>query len=250
MSTRRGGGGGGGGGSVSTGTGGTATTSTPRSSVNMGGNKQNTDTSTMGGYSMSGNTAGGASIEYSSAPVTHRGGMGGMGGMGGGGMDISLSSRGGGTPKYHYNNNNNNNNMSSTSIIPPPINMTNSQYYDSRNGNGGGGTWLQFCCECYDPRREMLEYDYALDEKNDAAGNATANVASQQAPPRTRARGEYYIDSYNDQPWSWTFGTAEKVRHAKKKSSSSSSLSILVLFHIRISYRPLALCQSSFFALV
>lgn len=55
----------------------------------------------------------------------------------------------------------------------------------------------QLCCfECYSPAKERLEYDYS--DPN-------------QAYPRIRERGEYYIDSYNDQPWSWTFGTGENV---------------------------------------
>ena len=162
---------------------------------------------------MSGNTtAGGASIEYSSAPVTHHhGGGGGMMG-GGGGMDSSFNN-------YHYNNNNN---MSSTSIIPPPMNTANSQY---QYGNGQG--WLQFCCECYDYKKEYLEYDYALvDEKNTGNPSAPPQQQQQQAHPRIRARGEYYIDSYNDQPWSWTFGTAEKVSKKKDDESKAKGLSL------------------------
>lgn len=40
---------------------------------------------------------------------------------------------------------------------------------------------------------EYLDYDY-----NDPASE-----------PKIRNRGEYYIDSYNDQPFSWSIGTAE-----------------------------------------
>ncbi|GKY90734.1 hypothetical protein MPSEU_000046600 [Mayamaea pseudoterrestris] len=56
------------------------------------------------------------------------------------------------------------------------------------------------CLNCYNYRSEVLEYDYS--RVNDA-------TSSSQPFPRIRSRGEYYIDSYNDQPWSWTFGTHE-----------------------------------------
>lgn len=59
-----------------------------------------------------------------------------------------------------------------------------------------------WCCECYDPSKELLEYDYSN----------TNPHKDPSAFPRIRERGEYYIDSYNDQPWSWTFGTHERVR--------------------------------------
>mmetsp|Transcript_18118 Transcript_18118/g.34379 ORF Transcript_18118/g.34379 Transcript_18118/m.34379 type:complete len:392 (-) Transcript_18118:33-1208(-) len=57
-----------------------------------------------------------------------------------------------------------------------------------------------WCCECYDPSKELLEYDYTDQNPNKDAS----------AFPRIRERGEYYIDSFNDQPWSWTFGTHER----------------------------------------
>jgi hypothetical protein len=67
--------------------------------------------------------------------------------------------------------------------------------------------WLEpetrnWCCECYDPSKEMLEYDYS-------SGTSSKDPSSF---PRIRERGEYYIDSFVDQPWSWTFGTHERVR--------------------------------------
>ena len=59
-------------------------------------------------------------------------------------------------------------------------------------------------CDCeYDPVSERLEYDYTYDEV--AKGKP-------QAMPRIRERGEYYIDSWNGEPWSCTFGTNEEVR--------------------------------------
>lgn len=58
-------------------------------------------------------------------------------------------------------------------------------------------------CNCqYDPRRERLEYDYNYDET--AKGKP-------QPMPRIRERGEYYVDSWNGQPWSCSFGTNEEV---------------------------------------
>jgi len=58
-------------------------------------------------------------------------------------------------------------------------------------------------CDCqYDPKGEKLEYDYNYDET--AKGKP-------QPMPRIRERGEYYIDSWNGQPWACTFGTNEEV---------------------------------------
>jgi hypothetical protein len=62
-------------------------------------------------------------------------------------------------------------------------------------------TW---CLECYNPRSELLEYDYTYDE--------TLSNRPPQPMPRIRERGEPYVDSYNDMPWSWSFGTHESVR--------------------------------------
>lgn len=59
------------------------------------------------------------------------------------------------------------------------------------------------CIECYKPSREMLEYDYTYD---DVSGKKPP-----QSYPRIRERGEFYIDSFNGEPWSCSFGTAEKV---------------------------------------
>ena len=62
------------------------------------------------------------------------------------------------------------------------------------------------CFECYSPGREVLEYDYTYDDVN--------GKKPPQNYPRIRERGEYYIDSYNSEPWSCSFGTAETVRNA------------------------------------
>ena len=59
------------------------------------------------------------------------------------------------------------------------------------------------CIEIYKPSRELLEYDYLYD---DVSGKKPP-----QSYPRIRERGEFYIDSYNGEAWSFSFGTAEKV---------------------------------------
>ena len=82
-------------------------------------------------------------------------------------------------------------------------------------------TWTFFCCELHDAKKEMLEYDYT---RGDKGPNGQT-----QAYPRIRARGEYYIDSYNDQPWSWTFGTHEKVCSRCWQSSSLWTMLLLTM---------------------
>lgn len=58
-------------------------------------------------------------------------------------------------------------------------------------------------CDCqYDPRGEKLEYDYNYNE---------AQKGKPQPMPRIRERGEYYVDSWNGESWSCTFGTNEEV---------------------------------------
>ena len=64
------------------------------------------------------------------------------------------------------------------------------------------------CIECYKPSRENLKYNYEYDDIN---GKKPA-----QAYPRIRERGEFYIDSFNGEPWSCSFGTAEKVSKENK----------------------------------
>lgn len=86
-----------------------------------------------------------------------------------------------------------------------------------------------WCCECYDPSKELLEYDYTN----------TNPVKDASAFPRIRERGEYYIDSYNDQPWSWTFGTHERVRGCGNLLALS--------FCLRISFSNLVLsCRMAY----
>ena len=75
------------------------------------------------------------------------------------------------------------------------------------------------CIECYSPGREVLEYDYTYDDTNGSK--------PPQGYPRIRERGEYYIDSYNGEPWSCTFGTTERVRCCFIYGSPLFSLEIL-----------------------
>ena len=64
---------------------------------------------------------------------------------------------------------------------------------------------LRKCCGCkYNPSAERLEYDYSRDKAK--------NGAKPQPLPRIRQRGQYYIDSFNGESWSCSFGTNEEVR--------------------------------------
>ena len=64
-------------------------------------------------------------------------------------------------------------------------------------------------CLCCDrgEKLEYLDYDYTYDD-------TTPGKRKPQPYPRIRERGEYYIDSFNDQPWACTFGTGEHVSMA------------------------------------
>lgn len=54
------------------------------------------------------------------------------------------------------------------------------------------------CGPCGVSNSEYLEYDYSKSNNKQCI--------------RVRERNEYYIDSFNDQPLSWTCGTNEYVR--------------------------------------
>ena len=83
------------------------------------------------------------------------------------------------------------------------------------------GTFCGLCSE-YDLHAETLEYNYVIEAAAVAAAvnSSTATggklqqqpLISSQPLPRIRARGEYYIDTFNDEPWSWSMGTNEQVR--------------------------------------
>ena len=68
-------------------------------------------------------------------------------------------------------------------------------------------SWASCGC-CASETLEYLDYDYTYDD-------VSAGSKSRKPPqpyPRIRERGEYYIDTFNDQPWACTFGTGEHVR--------------------------------------
>jgi len=63
-------------------------------------------------------------------------------------------------------------------------------------------TCLRISCGCeYNPSTDRLEYDYTYDDAN--------HQNKPQPLPRIRQRGEYYVDSYNGESWSCSFGTDE-----------------------------------------
>ena len=68
---------------------------------------------------------------------------------------------------------------------------------------------LRTVCGCqYNPLTDRLEYDYNYDD--------AAHQNKPQPLPRIRKRGEYYVDSFNGESWSCTFGTHEEVRQTHK----------------------------------
>jgi hypothetical protein len=69
---------------------------------------------------------------------------------------------------------------------------------------GAGFSMVCGVCECYNINKELLDYDYSNPQDS--------KILKPSSIPRHYERGEYYIDTYNDQPWSWTFGTHELVR--------------------------------------
>jgi hypothetical protein len=87
-----------------------------------------------------------------------------------------------------HNNGNSNNNKSAA-----PQSTT----------TGSSSNTVCFCCD-REPL-EYLDYDYTYDD-------TTAGKRKPQPYPRIRERGEFYIDTFNDQPWACTFGTWEHVR--------------------------------------
>ncbi len=63
---------------------------------------------------------------------------------------------------------------------------------------------LRTVCGCqYNPLTDRLEYDYNYDD--------SAHQNKPQPLPRIRKRGEHYVDSFNGESWSCTFGTHEEV---------------------------------------
>mmetsp|Transcript_18085 Transcript_18085/g.27958 ORF Transcript_18085/g.27958 Transcript_18085/m.27958 type:complete len:385 (-) Transcript_18085:2713-3867(-) len=78
----------------------------------------------------------------------------------------------------------------------------NQQQLQYRGNRPMGSAFCRSCCgRDYEPISEKLEYDYTHD---DSTGKPP------QAFPRIRSRGERYVDSYNDQPWTCSMGTNEE----------------------------------------
>ena len=93
-----------------------------------------------------------------------------------------------------------------------------------RNGMIGERTKEDYCGCHYDPKAERLEYDYTYDD--------TAHGKKPQPLPRIRQRGEYYIDSYNGDSWSCSFGTNEEVRSVS--SFFKNPFNVFLLIHFLI----------------
>jgi hypothetical protein len=115
----------------------------------------------------------------------------------------------------------------------PTVN-TNTMLYSNNSmsgrGVGNGGTlkqppidhmmmlnWQNFCglCSVYDLKSETLEYNYVIEAAANAKVSDPLERRQSQPYPRIRSRGEYYIDTYNDEPYSWTMGTHEQVSFCK-----------------------------------
>jgi hypothetical protein len=113
---------------------------------------------------------------------------------------------GGPYTNIHHNNNNNNNNNTDVSG-GGGANHDNKIYDNSflESANNGFQTHCG-CLECYHPAAETLDYDYTAANANDGSSSS-----SKTPHPRIRERGEFYLDSFNDQPWSWSVGTNEMV---------------------------------------
>jgi hypothetical protein len=96
--------------------------------------------------------------------------------------------------------------------------MQNNNNNNNINTNNSSSSTSKICtdayqCMCLVPvyphyKQEYLEYNYH------PSYNSTTNesTAASSSNVRIRHRGEYYIDSYNDQSKSFTFGTNENVR--------------------------------------
>lgn len=100
-------------------------------------------------------------------------------------------------------------------------------------------TWTNMCgcCPANDFRKETLEYNYALEQQQQSTAASNGDVIKKpiQPYPRIRTRGEYYIDTFNDEPWSFTMGTNELVSNKKMiYHTMSSSTSMECLPHLEI----------------
>ena len=91
-----------------------------------------------------------------------------------------------------------------------------------RRKAGTGSSSSCGCCKAGYDSSEYLEYNYSY-------------VGTTQPLPRCRERGEYYIDSFNDQPWSWTFGTGELVSFRMRFCCSPWVLALMMLIYLILS---------------
>jgi len=78
--------------------------------------------------------------------------------------------------------------------------------YDDHEGMSsaaGSRSCLRSACGCeYDPVVENLDYDYGYDDSK--------RGSKPQPMPRMRSKGEFYVDSFNGEPWGCSFGTGEE----------------------------------------
>lgn len=83
---------------------------------------------------------------------------------------------------------------------------------------------FRMMCGCrYNPSVEWLEYDYARVATKPMDGEKQGKT---QPPPRIRQRGEYYIDSFNGEPWTCSFGTNEEVGNRSHDQTGFAILDI------------------------
>jgi len=77
-------------------------------------------------------------------------------------------------------------------------------------------TCLRGTCGCmeYNARKEYLDYDYEAAARYYSSSESSLMKSGVKDPPpklpRIRERGEYYVDSFNDSPWTCGFGTGEE----------------------------------------
>jgi len=101
-------------------------------------------------------------------------------------------------------------------------------------------TCIRNVCGCnYDPEKERLEYDYDYDE--------TVRGGKPQSMPRIRERGEFYVDSYNGEPWSCSFGTSEEsgvwMNSGDQAGSIMASLVWLLMIYSAVTVTLLTITQ-------
>ncbi len=107
-----------------------------------------------------------------------------------------------------YNPKSNNNTNPTNNDNAPFIDPSTAATLASIPHNPPSNNCLRNCCGCrYNPSVEKLDYDYSKE------GNSSGKGGGKQDSnlPRIRQRGEFYIDSFNGESWSCSFGTNEEV---------------------------------------